>query len=93
MNTVRVVFTLVIVVAICVLAFFQMNLKGYEKVERINEWVLYYDTNEEVDEDLDYPRYIVKSGFEEKSLDEAIDDGLFDESELELILELIEERN
>ena len=68
-----------------------MKIRGFEEVERINAWVLYYDANGDLDENMDYPKFIVKSGFEEKTLDEAIEEGLFDQNELELIYDLIEE--
>ena len=86
--TIRVVFTLLIVSAIALVAIFQNDLKGYEKVDRINEWVLYYN---DIENETGYKDYIVKSGFEEKRLDEAIIEGLFTETELELIDQLIEE--
>ena len=90
MNKIRVIFTFIIVLAISILAIFQMDIRGFEKVERINEWVLYYGEDLEVDDELLYPHYIVKSGFEEMSLDDAIEDDLFDAEELEYIMDLID---
>lgn len=91
MNKLRAITTLILVAAIAIIAIFQNNIRGYEEIERINEWVLYYNTNEEIDDTLDYPHYIVKSGFMEKSLDEAIEEDLFNTEELDRILELIAE--
>lgn len=94
MNAVKIVSTFLLVLGIVIVAIFQMRIRGYEEVERINAWVLYYDAEiDNNEEELLYPHYIVKSGFEEKSLDDAIEEGLFNTEELELIYSLLLEED
>ena len=91
MGNLRIVVTFLIVLIIALLSVFQMQLRGYEKIERLNQWVLYYQPQEacpsleEVfyqDETYVYSfsclkseRYMVKNGFEEHPLKEALELG------------------
>lgn len=91
MSWLRAGVTFVIVLLIVLLSAFQMQLRGYDKIGRINEYVLYYK-NEAIEhveteifrdgEDTYYlpsnneHLYLVKSGFQEFGLLEALDDGL-----------------
>lgn len=91
MGKLRIAATLIIVLIIALLSVFQMQLRGYEKITRLNEWVLYVqpqdtcDTMIDIfytDEDYNYAfsceqseSYLVKSGFEEHSLQDALEMG------------------
>lgn len=91
MGNLRIAATFIIVLIIALLSIFQMQLRGYEKIERLNQWVLYYQpqdtcpTLEEIfyqDETHLYTfscvksdRYMVKNGFEEHALKEALESG------------------
>lgn len=91
MSGFRLAIALVIVIVIVLLGIFYYDLKGYEKVERINEWVLYYC--EECDEDkTQYDGYILINGFEELSFDEALENDYFTEEIDQEIMSLIESR-
>lgn len=69
-----------------------MNLRGFEKVGRINEYVLYY--NQELDtEDTVYSGYYVKLGFEEIPLSEALESDTFTNEEVTEINEMISDRS
>ena len=104
MDNLRVIATLVIVASIALLSVFQMQLRGYSKIGRIEEWVLYVDEPETCiqtlellysDETNDYylpciisDSYIVKSGFEEQSLTYVLTEGLLTIEEIDEIIEL-----
>ena len=107
MDNVRVVGTVFLVIIIAVLSLFQMQIRGYEKIGRMEEWVLYFDkddnctTIEELiftDGTYNYylpcnmsSSYIVKSGFEEKGLIRALEDNLISIEDLELLIYIIVE--
>lgn len=81
MSNLRAVATLILIAGIALLAIFQMQIRGYTKVARINEWVLYQDEDMEC-EVLEIEgyylecgnSYIIKTGFEEKSLIDGVTD-------------------
>ena len=103
MKGLRLGVTFFIVLVLFLLSVFQMQLRGYEKVARIEEWTIYYHeedaclTMEEVfysDEEYDYifhcvmsERYLVKRGFEEYSLVYALENDYLDISEIEGIID------
>jgi poly-beta-hydroxyalkanoate depolymerase len=68
-----------------------MDIRGYDKVERINAYVLYYNDSYVNEDEEVYPGFLVKSGFEEMTLDQAIKDELFTSEELVEVLLLVEE--
>ncbi len=108
MNNLRIFGTLVVVTVLALLSVFQMQLRGFEKVGRMEEWVLYIDEPETCDliEELIYTddvnnyylpcnmsdSYIVKSGFEERELKYALDEGLISIEDLDelIIINIIE---
>ena len=109
MDNLRVFGTLVVVLVLALLSVFQMQLRGYEKVGRMEEWVLYVNdpgvcslVNEQIYEDDQYrymsgcphsEAYLVKSGFEERELIYALEEGLITIEELdELIMIRIVEK-
>lgn len=80
MNTnLRAVSIFIIIVLIVGLLIISFNLKGYDKIERINAYVLY---RKEVEEciDMDYDNYVIicensyliKNGLEEHTLIEGL---------------------
>jgi hypothetical protein len=83
MNNLRVIVTFFLLVVVVVLAIFQMQIRGYREVGRINEYVL-YNNNEElcidqtiVIDESSYviecaSQYLLKSGFEEYTVVEAL---------------------
>jgi len=103
MSILRIGITLIVIVVICLLSFFQMELRGYEKIERLNEWTLYVKEEDECIEmievfynenEIDYAFscvkshwYIVKSGFEEQSLAYALENNLIEIDDLEGIID------
>ena len=52
MDNLRVLVTLVIVIVLALLSVFQMQLRGYEKVCRMEEWVLYLDEPDNCEQTL-----------------------------------------
>lgn len=102
MDNIRVIATLIIVLTLVLLSIFQMQLRGYEKLGRIDEWVIYVDEPEECptaseliyqDSESYYylpcemsESYIVRSGFEERELIYSLEEGLINIDDL---LELI----
>ncbi len=105
MDNLRVFATVLIVAVIAILSLFQMQLRGFEKIGRMEEWVLYIEKDEEcfsiteliyTDEDNNYylpcemsHLYVVKSGFEEKELIFALEENLISIEDLELLIDLI----
>ncbi len=103
MNSLRIGVTFVIVLVIFLLSMVQMQLRGYTKIERIEEWTLYYEdideclTAEEIfysDEDNDYyfncimsDRYLIKRGFEEYPLVYALENDYIEITDLEGIID------
>ena len=47
MDNLRVIATLLIVATIAILSVFQMQIRGYVKVGRMEDWVLYIDDNKD----------------------------------------------
>ena len=99
MDAVRIFATLFFVIVIALLSVFQMQIRGFEKVERINEWVLYYNSEQGedvqvIDVPVEYYKYTVKQGFEEKNLAEvyANEHELFTQVEWQDIDDLVNER-
>jgi hypothetical protein len=104
MDNLRIFATVFIVAIITLISFFQMQLRGYEKIGRMEEWVLYIDqpdncsTIEELiysDEVYSYylpcnssSSYIVKSGFEEKDLIYALEENLISIEDLESLINI-----
>ena len=98
MNGLRLVVTFIIVMVIFLLGVFQMQLRGYEKIGRIEGWNIYYNEDHcEEDVVLVYNNsegsyefecvnsetYIVKRGFEEYSLFDALSSEYIEISDLE----------
>jgi len=108
MKGLRLGATFVLVLVLFLLSVFQMQLRGYEKLARIEEWTIYYHeedaclTAEEVfysDQEYDYSfncvmseRYLVKRGFEEYSLVFALENDYLDISEIEGIIDFNQEQ-
>ena len=67
----RIIFIAIVAIISIALIFFTMNLKGYQKIGRVNEFVLYYD--ETLVSDIEYSGYILKQGFYEVTLIEALE--------------------
>lgn len=49
MENLRIIATLIIVAVIALLSVFQMQIRGYSKVGRMEEWVLYVNETEDID--------------------------------------------
>ena len=104
MDNLRVIATLVIVSVIAVLSIFQMQIRGYEKIGRMEEWVLYLDEPDNCDQVLELiysdednhyylpctmsDSYMVKSGFEERGLIYALEEDLISIEELDELIEI-----
>ena len=105
MDNLRIFATVLIVILIATLSLFQMQLRGFEKIGRMEEWVLYIEKDEKcpsiteiiyTDEVNNYllpckmsHLYVVKSGFEEKELIYALEENLISIEELELLIDII----
>lgn len=90
MSGLRTVVALIIVVIIVLVGIFYNDIRGYEKIERVNEWVLYYCEDCDGSE-TEYDGYILINGFTEMSVDEAIETGFFSNEIEEEIIVLIGE--
>jgi len=104
MDNLRVGLTLIIVIVLALLSVFQMQIRGYEKVGRMEEWVLYFDEPSECAEMLELiysdevnnyylpclmsDSYMVKSGFEERELINALDEELITIEELDELIDI-----
>lgn len=104
MDNSRVFATVVIVLIIALLSFFQMQLRGYEKVSRMEEWVLYVEEPNNCvsvleliysDDEFNYyltcnnsSSYMLKSGFTEKELTNAIEENLISINDLEQLIDI-----
>lgn len=107
MKGLRIGVTFIIVLTIFLLSVFQMQLRGYEKIGRVEEWTIYYEGNEDCldmlevfysDDEYDYyfscvksDKYIIKRGFEEYSLVFALENGYIEISEIEEIIDFSKE--
>lgn len=105
MDNLRIFATTLIVIIIALLSIFQMQLRGYTKIARIEEWVLYVDSQEActsieelIHSDAEYryyitcisiDNYIIKKGFEEKGLQEGLKDESIGIKDLELLIDII----
>jgi len=96
MNNLRIGATFVIVLVLFLLSAFQMQLRGYEKIARVEEWTIYYKTDDYcfTDDENEYyfyclesDRYLIKRGFEEYSLVFALENGYITISELSEIID------
>jgi hypothetical protein len=104
MDNIRIIATLVIVAVIALLSVFQMQIRGYEKIGRMEEWVLYIDEPDNCDTSAELiysdaenyyylpcemsDSYIVKNGFEERELIYALEEGLITIEELDELITL-----
>jgi hypothetical protein len=104
MDNLRIFGTVIIVTIIAILSLFQMQLRGYEKIGRMEEWVLYIDEPDNctkveeliyTDEVYNYylpcnmsSSYIVKSGFEEKALINALEENLISIEDLVVLIDI-----
>jgi len=102
MNGLRISVTFIIVLVLFLLSMFQMPLRGYEKIARVEEWTIYHKTEdscltqEEIfysDSENDYyfyclesDRYLIKRGFEEYQLVFALENGYITIEELSGII-------
>lgn len=94
MSTLRAVATFVVLLGILTLAIFQMQIRGYERVARLNQYVL-YETEPETCEDVTVTvesedliitcenAYLVTSGFSEYRLEEALSEGIITIQDIE----------
>ena len=99
MKGLRVGVTFIIVLTIFLLSVFQMQFRGYDKIGRVEAWTIYYNGGDNCtvatepfysDDTFDYyyscagrESLIIKSGFEEHVLAEAIDSGIIDIGNIE----------
>lgn len=94
MNLVRAFVTFLIVLMVVLLAIFQMRIRGYEEVDRLNEYVLYYNEEQICQDalyssgDIEYrieceSQYIVKSGFAEYTVVEALQEEMIQLDDIE----------
>ncbi len=103
MNGLRIGVTFVIVFGIFLLSVFQMQLRGYEKIGRIEEWTVYYSGEEECESTVpfysdssyqyyymcaDSESFMVKSGFEEHTIEYAFDNNLITIGDLEEVIDV-----
>ena len=89
MSKGRIVFVAIVATISIVLIALSLNSKGYDEVGRVNEYVLYYDTTSE--SDILYERYILKNGFYEVSVYDAIEnEEISNEYQIE-IMSMIDE--
>lgn len=104
MNNLRIFGTVIVVLGIAILSAFQMQLRGYEKIGRMERWVLYIDEPENCDDELELiysddsnnyylpcnssEAYIVKSGFEERDLIYALEEGLILITDLDELIDI-----
>lgn len=99
MNGLRIGITFVIVLVIFLLSMYQMQLRGYEKIGRFEEWNIYYKDEGECenqaeaiysDETYNYfygcgdeESLMAKRGFEEYSLTFALENGYLEIFDIE----------
>lgn len=88
MDTLRAAIIFVVIILVCGLLLLSFNQRGYKKIERINQYVLY---EKEVDECIDQEfenhilicenKYILRSGLAESVLINGLEEGIvsFDE--------------
>ncbi len=88
MNAVKIGVMTIIAVSIALFALFYTDIKGYEKIERVNEWVLYYCDSCGDEKDL-YKGYILMNGFQEITFNEAIERSFFNQEVEDEIIDII----
>ena len=101
MKGLRLWIMFIIVIIIIFMSIFHMQLKGYEKIGRVEEWSIYYNEDFCIEDDVlvydstegsyefecvNSKTYIVKSGFEEHSLLDALNEGYIELSDIEDII-------
>jgi hypothetical protein len=91
MNGLRAGVTLILVGVFVLVGLFYNELRGYDEVARINEWVLYYCSDCREDDGSMYDGFILLNGFTEMTVEEAFETNFFDEDieekiQLEIIL-------
>lgn len=93
MSNLRFIITFFLLVIVIVLAIFQMRIRGYQEVGRINEYVLYHNTDEAcinstiVIEETTFiiecaSQYILKSGFTEYTIIDALEEEVVEIDDL-----------
>lgn len=93
MNNLRFIITFFLLVIVIILAIFQMRIRGYSEVGRINEYVLYHNVEEAcidatiVIEETTYiieceSQYILKSGFAEYTIVDALEEEIVELDDL-----------
>lgn len=87
MKTSRILFIAIVSIIAVALILFSLNNKGYEKVGRVNEYVLYYDQS--IDDGSKYGGYIIKLGFYEEPLSDALETTVFTREYLDMFDALI----
>ncbi|MBN2604640.1 MAG: hypothetical protein JXR62_02305 [Bacilli bacterium] len=112
MGNLRVIATLIVVTIIALLSIFQMQIRGYEKIARLNEWVLYVNPQAACEEGIQIEisennseflftcmnqdeqiiksdTYIVKSGFEEHTLEDSLKAGYITFDDLAHVIDIV----
>ena len=89
MTTPRAIFVGIVAVISIIVIIISIDSRGYEEVGRVNEYVLYYDTESESTEL--YEQYILKNGLYEVSVKEAIENEEISDEYIVLIDALIAE--
>ena len=90
----RIVFIAIVSIIAIGLILFSSKYKGYEKVGRVNEYVIYYDETQ--DDTSLYGGYLIKVGFYEISFQEAIDQEEINQeyiNQIQLLITAYEEQN
>lgn len=94
MSNLRAISTFLLLLLISLLAIFQMQLRGYTKIARLNQYVL-YETDMETCEDVTMTiasevitiecqnAYLVTSGFSEYRIEDALEEGIITVSDIE----------
>ena len=85
----RIIFIAIVAILSIGLIVFTMNLKGYEKIGRVNEYVLYYDEARVNDNALS--GYVLKQGFYEVTLIDALANDELSDEYVTIIYDMIEE--
>lgn len=99
MSNLRAAATFLVLLTVIVLAIFQMQLRGYEKIARLNQFVL-YETDVETCIDVTVVieseetiircenAYVVTSGFQEYTILDALEEDLITISDIESYITL-----
>jgi hypothetical protein len=84
----RIIFIFIVSIISVVLILFSLNYKGYDKVGRVNEYVVYYQEEADQDQSL-YDGYILRLGFYEVAVEEAIENQEISQEYIEMLIVLI----